>query len=255
MRSYANTSACHHSSSPDMRQITSIDKLQAVDFAKRNISPWLSPIMDTVTLGKVVKDLGISGKVESRVINMRQYIVFGGYAGRRELFRGTVYSAQNTRIIQMAIGALGIKHMVKNGAFITVVATVPLTIIQCILEHKTTMANLVGRITSDLIIVGLSSLAGGLTGLLIGALVSTAALPIAFAIGISILTGGSLQYIDDQYGLTDSLVSTLENSQQAIIRKKEEIEKSIGRKLHEFERELVYRSTGFDIDNPFKSFH
>ncbi len=254
LRKYSTTSGCHQPSRPDMSQIKSIDRLQSVDFAKRNVSPYLSPIMDTITLGKVVKDLGIACKFESRVINGRQYIVFGGYAGRRALLRGTVYSANNAKVVQMAIGALGIKNMVRIGAKITIVATVPLTIVQCIIEDKFTLANLIGRTTADLIKVGIGALAGGLAGLMVGAVTTTAVVPIAFAIAVSVGIGWILQRVDDHYGLTDSLVAALEKGQEAIAQKKEEVEKSIGRKLHDFERELIYRGTGYDIDNPFKSF-
>ncbi len=250
LREYSTANGCHNSSPPPYtRQITTIDNLQAVDFTKRNISPYLSPIMDSVTLAKVVNDLGITGKVESRVINMKQYIVFGGYAGERTLFRGTVYSANNTRIVQMAIGALGIKSMVRIGAKITIVATVPLTIVECILKHKVTMANLVGRITADMIIVGLGSLAGGLMGLMVGAVVTSAAISIFVTILVSLGTGYAIQRIDDHYGLTDKLVIALENGQKAIVQRKEEMEKSLGLKVHEFEREWIYRRYGLDIDN------
>jgi predicted membrane protein len=142
--------------------------------------------------------------------------------------------------------------MVRIGAKITIVATVPLTIVQCFMEDKVTMANLVGNVTADLIKVAIGTMIGGLTGLAIGAVTTTAAAPIFFTILVSVLVGTTLQILDDHYGLTDSLVTALEKVEQAIANKKEEMEKSLGRKLHELERELIYRSCGYNIDNPFK---
>gem|GEM_PF-4392142 len=251
---YGGVASCHHSSFPDMRQVKSIDQLEAVEFAKRNISPFISPIMDSATLLKVVKDLGITGRVEARLINGRQVVVFGGYAGRRSLFRGTVYSARNAKILQMAIGALGIKNMVKAGARITILATVPLTIVECILQDKFTLANIIGHIAADLVKVAIGSLVGGLTGLFVGAVATTAVLPIFITIVVSVGAGLALETIDTHYGLTDKLVVALEKGGEAIARKKVEMEKSLGRKLHEMERELVYRAIGYDIDNPFQAF-
>jgi hypothetical protein len=76
--------------------------------------------MDTVTLSRVSKDLGITGKAIPKVIKGRQYIAFSGYSGLRTLFAGTIYSARNTKIIKMGIGALGIKNMVKSGDILTI---------------------------------------------------------------------------------------------------------------------------------------
>jgi hypothetical protein len=54
------------------------------------------------------------------VINGRQYIAFSGYPGFRSMFPDTIYSANNRKIITMAIGTLGIKnkdqHIVVLGS-------------------------------------------------------------------------------------------------------------------------------------------
>jgi hypothetical protein len=230
-----------------MRRIASIDELQAVDFAKRNISPYISPIMDSFTLALVTKDLGITGRVEARIINGRQYIVYGGYAGKRSLFTGTIYSTRNAKIVQMAIGSLGIRKMVMKGARITIYATVPLTIIECIINDQFTLANIVGRVTADLVKVGIGSMVGGLAGLALSSVVTFAAFPILVTVAVGVFTGYLAQSIDDHYGLTDKLVAALEQSLQSIAEKKEELEKEMGRKIYEAERELIYRSCGFDI--------
>jgi hypothetical protein len=203
--------------------------------------------MDSFTLALVTKDLGITGRVEARIINSRQYIVFGGYAGKRTLFRGTIYSMRNAKVVQMAIGSLGIQKMVMKGARITIYATVPLTIIECIINDQFTLANVVGRVTADLVKVGIGSMVGGLFGIGAGAVSVSAALPIFVAIVFCVGTGYALERIDQHYRLTDKLVAVIEQNMQFIAEKKEEIEKEMGRKLYEAERELIYRSCGFDI--------
>jgi hypothetical protein len=246
--------ACHHSHVPGVSPVVSIDNLKTVDFTRRNVAPYISPIIDTATLAMITKDLGITGTAVPKVIKGRQYIVFGGYAGQRTMFRGTVYSRNNAKIIQMAIGSLGIKHMVKSGARLTIYLTVPLTILQCILEDQTTLSTLLGRVTSDLIQVGISSLAGGLAGLTIGAVTTYAAAPIVVAIVFCLITGWGVDAIDQHFGLTDNLIRSIENTTEAIAQQAKNIDKELGRKLHEAERQIIYRGSGFDINNPLRTF-
>jgi hypothetical protein len=40
-----------------------------LSFAKRNVAPYISPIMDSATLFRVCNDLGISGRALPKVIN------------------------------------------------------------------------------------------------------------------------------------------------------------------------------------------
>ncbi len=124
-----STSSCHGHGRMSTISAPDLDSLYAVTYTKRNVAPYVSPILDTGTLALVCKDLGLSGKAISKVINGRQYIAFTGYPGLRTRFPGTIYSANNRRIITMAIGSLGIKNMVKTGGILTICITVPLTIL------------------------------------------------------------------------------------------------------------------------------
>ena len=48
-----------------------LTELDAVGFARRNVAPYISPILDTYTLSLVCKDLGLTGKAIPKVINGR----------------------------------------------------------------------------------------------------------------------------------------------------------------------------------------
>jgi hypothetical protein len=201
-----------------------LTELEPVGFAKRNVAPYISPILDTGTLALVCKDLGLTGKAIPKVINGRQYIVLTGYAGFRNYLPGTLYTANNRKIIQMAIGEMGIINMVKKGARLTICLTVSLTILECILKDQITMSQIIGHVSSDLIKIGISSLLSVLAGLVVGSVFTVAALPIIVTIGVGIFTGWAVETIDKHYGLTDKLVAALEklgdqiNEVQAIIR-------------------------------------
>ena len=92
-----------------------------------------------------------------------------------------------------------------------------------------------------------------LSGLAMGAVVSSVAAPIFIAIAVTVLSGMVLEGIDSHYGLTDKLVATIEEFSQNLVKKKEQLERTLGRTLQEAERELIWRAYGFDIKNPLGS--
>jgi hypothetical protein len=233
------------------RSAPSLTELDATGFAKRNVAPYISPILDTRTLSLVLKDLGLHGKAIPKVIKGRQYIVLSGYAGFRRYLTGTIYSAKNRKIIQMAIGSLGIKNSVKSGARLTIYLTGPLTILEWFLKDQHTMSVLIGNVAMDLAKIGIGAIMSAIAGLGIGAMVSSAATPIFVTIVAGVFTGILLEEIDTQYGLTAKLVAVIEEYSQAAAKKKEALELKLGRGLYEAERELIWRGTGFDVKNPF----
>jgi hypothetical protein len=183
-----STRACHGHGRMFTLSAPDLNTLEAVTFAKRNIAPYVSPILDAGTLALVCNDLGITGRIIPKVIKGRQYIAFSGYPGLRTIFPGTIYSANNRKLITMAIGSLGIQNMVKTGGILTICITVPLTILEAFLQDHATCYDLVGNIASDLIKIGIASVMGAIAGILIGGIVTYALVPIGAAIAISVVT-------------------------------------------------------------------
>ena len=186
------------------------------------------------------------------MINGRQYIAFSGYAGLRTLFPGTIYSARNRKIIKMAIGALGIKNMVRNGGIITFCITVPLTILECYLNDHHSLATFVGNLSSDLIKIGIPALMASLFGMAVGTVTTIAAAPIATVIVVGIFTGAILNYFDDRYGSTERLIESLDKFVKELPVNMEMVQKSMARAPHEIERSIIWRTLGMDIDNPLR---
>lgn len=144
LTSYSTSACCQtYETSPNLKA------LDVVDYAKRNMAPYVSPILDAVTLGLVAEDLGLSGRAIPKVINGRQYIAFVETTGARVVFPGTLYAARNRKIINMAIGSLGIKNMAVKGGILTICITVPLTILECYLKDTHSLAAFAGTLTSD----------------------------------------------------------------------------------------------------------
>jgi hypothetical protein len=240
-----STRACHGHGRMFTVSAPDLNALEAVTFAKRNIAPYVSPILDAGTLALVCKDLGITGRAIPKVIKGRQYIAFSGYPGLRTLFPGTIYSANNRKLITMAIGSLGIQNMVKSGGILTICITVPLTILEAFLQDHATCYDLVGNMASDLIKIGIVSVMGAIVGILIGGIVTYAIVPIGAAIIISVITGIAINHLDTKYQLTEKLSATLEDMSDQIAKSMnngvDHVQRSAYRGLGGFIRSQGYR--------------
>jgi hypothetical protein len=205
-----STNSCHGHGRIVHLTTEDLDALDTVSFAKRNVAPYISPIMDAATLSLVCKDLGLTGKAMPKVINGRQYIAFSGYSGLRTIFPGTLYSVNHRKIVTMAIGALGIKKMVKSGGILTICLTVPLTILELFLKDQATLSAIAGTLATDILKIGASALIGAIAGLAAGAITTVAIVPIAVAIGVGTYVGHKLDKQDERYGITEKLITALE---------------------------------------------
>jgi hypothetical protein len=192
--------------------------------------------MDTATLSLVCKDLGITGRAIPKVINGRQYIAFSGYPGLRTMFPGTIYLANNRKIITMAIGALGIKNMVKFGAKLTICLTVPLTVLEAFLSDHATRYDLAGDLAYELGKIGISALMGYIAGILVGTWTTVVLWPIVIAIGVGIGAGYFIDKVDAKYQLAEKLSAILEDMSK-------QIEQSTKNTIHDVQRG-AYRGLG-----------
>jgi hypothetical protein len=232
------------------QELEAMDATDAVSFARRNVAPYVSPIMDSFTLSRVCNDLGIHGRAIPKVIQGRQYIAFVTTSGARQIFPSTLYASNNRKIITMAIGALGIKNMVKNGGMLTICITVPLTIFECFLKDQATFAQLAGHLASDLFKIGISSVMGAIFGIAMGGVVTVASLPIAAAILISVLVGAGLNALDDHYNLTEKLIVVIEKMNEQIYKATENAVYETGSAAYQGFWNFL-RSSGLRFHKPF----
>ncbi len=203
-----------------------------VDIAKKGAG-YVSPTLDAVTIARVAKDLGIKGKIVTKVVQGKQYIIFKGYAGLRSIFTGTRYLATNPKVIDMAIGNLGVGKTILKGTRLTIILTIPINIFKFIVSDKMTMSQLIGTTASDLAKIAISTAAGSAAAFAVGAITTIAIGPLVAAVAVGVLVGIALDMVDDKYGLTDKLIKGIEDfwNECGIICK-------AGRMLNDVERTL-----------------
>lgn len=191
-----------------------IKEWQALKPHAKNIGGYTSAVADSVVAAKLLRDFGVqSNKVIVKNYAGKQYVLFKGYPGARKIFRGTRYLTDNPKVVRMAVGPKGIKSAVAGGFVVTVILSVGIEVFDFIIRDTASLSQLLGTITSDLVKIGLSSIAGAAAGLAIGttAIVGTAvAAPLIMAIAVGVATGFLLNHIDEKTGATAALIAAYE---------------------------------------------
>lgn len=182
---------------------------QALGERVRQSANYASAMIDTQTALKMIKDLGMAGKVITKSVNGKQYIIFKGYAGNRSLFTATRYLANNPKVVDMAIGKIGVNKSILSGARLTIFLVVPLNILSHILNDKQSMFQLIGSTAIDLIKVGVAS-----------------------AVGIA--TALTLDMLDKKFGVTQALVKALDEAYDSTVGE-------FGRQMYQVERRLKWQ--------------
>jgi hypothetical protein len=175
----------------------------------------VSPTNDSVIAAKLLAEFGIKpNQLLLKQYGRKTYVIFKGYPGVRKIFRGTRYLTENPKVVRMAVGPKGVAKAVKGGFVVTVVLSVGIEVFDYFIRDTATLPELLGNVSSDLIKIGVSSLAAAAAGLAVGtatAIGSIAAAPLVVAIGVGVITGMILEKIDKKYGTTAALIKAYEN--------------------------------------------
>jgi len=176
----------------------------------KTLAGYASSANDSFVAAKLLREFGIqSNKVIVKSYAGKQYVVFKGYPGARKIFRGTRYLTANPKVVRMAIGPKGIAKSVRGGFVITVVLSIGVEVFDYLIRDTATLSKLLGTVTGDLIKIGISSIAGAVAGLAVGASAvvgSVAAAPIIMAIAVGVITGYVLNKLDKKLGATAALI-------------------------------------------------
>lgn len=182
---------------------------QIISESARFGANYISTIVDIQTVTTLVTDIGIKGKVILKTVAGKQYVIFKGYSGKRSIFTGTRYLASNPKVVDMAIGKIGMNKSIISGMRITIIFVVPLNVLNYILNDQQTMAELIGITATDLAKIGVASAVASLAATATASLTTLAAGPIVIAIAVGLGTGYALDALDQEFGVTDALVRAI----------------------------------------------
>jgi len=167
--------------------------------------------LDIVTLTKLVADLGSAGaRIIIKNYGGKAHIIIKGYPGLRKVLTGTRYGISNPKVISMGLGKLGAIKAAKTGGILTVVLLTTYRVADYFLTDKITLTQLIGTLATDIVKVGIA------TGMSISAATFAGGFSIAIGpIFAVVLVGIGATYmlglIDEKYGLTDRVISGLDD--------------------------------------------
>lgn len=180
---------------------------ETVSFSKNHLAAYVSPMLDAKVLTRVTKDLGITAKMLPKEIRGYQYIAFTGYAGSRNILTSPIYKSNNIKLVNLAIGRLGVANSIMKGTILTLSLTIPLSIAESMLRKPQDLYYLFGYLATDIIKVGIQVLFVAILGLTAASIKTLALAPMGIVIVIGLGTGWALNVLDDKYRLTEKLIS------------------------------------------------
>jgi hypothetical protein len=167
---------------------------------------YVAPARDSLTAFKICRELGINGRVAvTTAADSRSYVIVKGYPGVRSVLTGTRYLETNVKVVKLAIGRVGLAASIAEGTILTIVLYVGIDMLEYILEDHVTLTMLSGKLATDLMKVGISSIAATAAGLIMGGMTTIAAGPLVAAIIVGTITGWALDEMDKKYGATAQL--------------------------------------------------
>ncbi len=172
---------------------------------------------DTISLGVLLKKIGISARYYLKSVHGNEYVIFKGRSALREIFRGTRYSSNNPNIIAASIGKRGIRGSLKQGARIAIIGCVAINIINAILSDTSFLSFFLGTMSTDIGKIGLASLVGYRAAtLFVSGSSIVAGAPIFAMIVAGFGVGWFLDEFDDRRGLTKWPIEAIYEAEKEI---------------------------------------
>ncbi|WNO08048.1 hypothetical protein [Teredinibacter sp. KSP-S5-2] len=165
---------------------------------------------DVVTLTKLVGDLGgIGARAYIKTYAGKPHIILKGRPGLRTVLTGTRYGIQNPKVIAMGLGKSGAVNAVKTGGVLTIVLLTAFRVVDYFLTDQATLTQLIGILATDVVKVGIS-VGASIAAASFAAAFSIAIGPIVAAIFVGVVVSVALESLDRKYGLTDKVISGLD---------------------------------------------
>lgn len=185
---------------------------------------------DIVLFSKLLGDLGFAGtKVYIKYYRGQAHIILKGYPGLRKILNGTKYGVQNAKIIKMGLGKYGAIQAAKGGGILTIVLVSVYRVVDYFLTDSSTLNQLIGTLSTDVVKIGLATGASILAASSIaassGVLVAFGPLAVVILVGVGVAM--LLEFADEKYGITNKLIAALDEISEkgigGIIKEKKEM--------------------------------
>ncbi|WP_298776058.1 hypothetical protein [uncultured Shewanella sp.] len=177
---------------------------------------------DVVTTSMIISQFGNLGIKATTYVNKTgtEMIKFTGYAGIRKVLNAPAYGLKNMKVVQLGIGKYGLANSIKQGGVLTFYVAAAYRTLDFILNDEQELARYLGSLATDVVKIGIvSAITWG-----VGALLATPFVAANLVIVVGTATSIFLNLVDEDNGITDKVVESLEKAQQEVVEKAREIE-------------------------------
>ncbi len=190
---------------------------------------------DLRTLSKLVGDLGgFATKAYVKTYGGKSHIILKGHPGLRRVLTGTKYGIKNPKVITMGLGKAGAIHAAKSGGMLSIVLLSAYRVGDYFLTDQATLSQLIGSLATDVVKVGIATGASIAAASAFVAMGFTIAIgPIAAVVLVGIGTSMALSALDERYGITDQIIAGLDDIDEGIENRVEQVKQSVYRNAGE----------------------
>lgn len=175
---------------------------------------------DTKMLAALAMDMKRSGSIFGRYYVQtqggKQYLVFKGRAGLRQVLTGTRYLANNTKVMSLGVGGQALKESAKGGLLISVVFSLSINSLTWLFKDEFRWTDWLATVSTDILKAVIASAAGYAAAVTAAAFTSIAVIPLAMGLVVAIGIAWFLYQVDQHYGITSALIEKLENTEERI---------------------------------------
>ncbi|MEL6107062.1 MAG: hypothetical protein AAFU85_13545 [Planctomycetota bacterium] len=170
---------------------------------------------------KILREFGWKGSYYEKVTNGRRYIIFKGNPQMREVFRGTRYLANNSKVVSFGLGSQVLRNSVKVNAVVSFIFVTSYNVIETLIRDDKDFVDAAAEVPVDLAKVIITSAATAAAG----AAAAAASAPVVVVVGVGIAVGivvaFGLDYLDAKFEISASLKSWLRRELEAARRQVE----------------------------------
>jgi len=215
-----------------------------------NATPGLirnvSNIREGIRLTKIIKELGLKGKIYYKSFKNEIYVILKGYPGLRKVLTGTRYKNFNPKIVRFGLSKVSFATAVK-GTFLTSFAFYGLAKVAdgvaMYLEDGELRPGYFSEIPADVIKLFVTSFAATAAGVGIVAWGAPVAVGIGIALVMGIVADAVLDNIDEQTGFTKAVSEATKSLAINLKKDWENFHKSLEKKASESILRVIENAT------------
>lgn len=197
--------------------------------------------IDAAGAVQLTRTIGLRGRGYIKTHNGKQYLILKGRAGARPVLTGTRYLATNPKVAKLVVTSRTLAKSAARATGLAVIAFAGLRVVEHLLaDNDPRLTRLFGTIASDVAKFAVAAAAGYLAGAAVGAMTTVLAGPLIAAVVVGIGVSILLDRADRKFGLTESLVRSIESAVDGF----QNPFKVIAREINRWERSLIDRAIG-----------